>query len=51
MINGTGKQAIKNRVAPVTISFARPSVIARWGGRDAPRDPPKTPHARATGGK
>src|SRR6266566_407771 len=50
MINGTGKQAIKNAVPTVTISFAGPSVFAAEARSLRFADPPKTPHSRVREG-
>jgi len=50
MINGTGKQAIKNPAGPVTISFEGLQFSPAAAGRYAARTHP-TPHSRVKGGK
>ena len=51
MINGTGKQAIKNAAAPVTISFASLQSSPAEAGRCAPRIRRKTPSRAGNGRK
>jgi len=51
MINGTGKQAIKNAVPPVTFLLRTSSLSPIEAGRYASRHAPKTPARTGNGTK